>query len=286
MKIKEAVIMKKTSNELLLDFKRLLSFQKMSENTERTYFSVIRGFLNSSDTIDADSVLKWASRVSQFQKISTVSLYYSAMRRFLSFSNPEVLAEVKDRLKVKGHYKPIPRALSEEQLSRLWRRAVKAFDEDPRFVLIVGLCGYAGLRVSELRNLRLRDISIAENAIRVNGKGQKMRVIPIPRNVKPFLAEVVAKSENENNFIVTNKRGGQLTGQGITLLLHKLATKVGVDNISPHMLRHTAATRLLYRGVNIRIIQEFLGHSSLATTQRYLKVTAQDIKESLRKAKY
>ena len=278
--------MKKASNELLFDFKRLLSFQKMSENTEKTYFSVIRGFLSSSDTIDADSVLKWASRVSQFQKISTVSLYYSAMRRFLLFSSPEVLAEVKDRLKVKGHYKPIPKALSERQLNRLWRGAVKAFDNDPRLVLIVGLCGYAGLRVSELKNLRVRDISIAENAIRVSGKGRKMRVIPIPRNVKPFLAEIVAKSENENNFIVTNKWGRQLTSQGITLLLRKLATKLGIGNISPHMLRHTAATRLLYRGVNIRILQEFLGHSSLATTQRYLKVTAQDVKDSLRKVKY
>lgn len=272
-------------SDLLEQFETILRTQKLSQLTIKAYLSVARKLLEDVNEIDEKSVLSWARKIADSHKPATVNLYYSAIRRFLEETSPHVLLELKDKLKIKGRSSGIPKALSEQELSKLWKAAVKAFDKDQRLVLIVGLGGFAGLRVSELISLKMFNINLREDYILINGKGRKMRIVPIPSKLKPYIFKLESTLK-EQDYLLKNRAGEPLSIHGIEYLLKELAKKVHINNISPHILRHTAATILLKRGVNLRIVQEFLGHASLATTQRYLKVTINDMKESLKKAGY
>lgn len=272
-------------SDLLERFETILRTQKLSQLTVTSYLSVARKLLEDIDKVDEDSVLSWARKVADGHKPATVNLYYSAIRRFLEEVSPHVLLGLKDKLKIKGRSFSIPKALSEQELSKLWKAAVRIFDKDYRLVFIVGLGGFAGLRVSELISLRSSNINLKEDYILISGKGRKMRVVPIPSKLKPYVFKIIS-SMKENDYLLKNNAGKPLSVHGVAYLLKNLARKARINNISPHVLRHTAATILLKKGVNLRIVQEFLGHVSLATTERYLRVTIKDMKESLKKAGY
>jgi len=275
-----------TANDLLRRFETVLRAQKLSKLTIDAYVSVVEKFLTNVQTLDPESIMNWAQTIADYHKPSTVNLYYSAMRRFLEEISPQTLLILKDKLRVKGRSNIVPRALSEQQIMKLWHLATRYFERDHRLVLIVGLAGYAGLRVSELISLKVCNIRLDEDCITVNGKGRKTRVVPLPSKLKPYIAQIISQ-KHESDFLIENKKNGQrLSVHGIAYLLKKLASKAGIRQISPHVLRHTAATILLRKGVNLRIVQEFLGHASLATTERYLKVTVKDMKESLWKVGY
>lgn len=272
-------------SDLLERFEIILRTQKLSQLTVTAYLSVARKLLEDIDKVDEDSVLSWARKIADGHKPATVNLYYSAIRRFLEEVSPHVLFGLKDKLKIKGRSFSIPKALSEQELSKLWKAAVRAFDKDYRLVFIVGLGGFAGLRVSELISLKSSNINLREDYILINGKGRKMRIVPIPSKLKPYIFKVTS-SMKQDDYLLKNSTGKPLSIHGVAYLLKELAKKTNINNISPHVLRHTAATILLKKGVNLRIVQEFLGHSSLATTERYLRVTIKDMKESLKKAGY
>lgn len=275
----------KTDVDLLKRFEAVLRSQKLSSMTVRAYMSAVRKFTQSIEELNVEEILKWAETTAEGRKPSTVNLYYCAIRRFLEEVSPEILLDLRNKLKVKGRSSTIPKALSEREFLKLWNKAVKIFDEDYRQLLIVGLAGYAGLRVSEIRSLKVGHINLREDHILVNGKGRKMRIVPIPSKLKPYIFKIVPKLKEEESLL-KNLSGKPITSHGISYLLKNLAKKTGIKHISPHVLRHTAATNLLKKGVNLKIVQEFLGHSSLATTERYLRVTINDMKENLRKAGY
>lgn len=272
-------------SNLLKRFETVLRTQKLGPLTITAYLSVVRKLLEDINAIDEESILSWARKVADGHKPATVNLYYSAIRRFLEEISPGLLLELKDKLRIKGRSFSIPKALSEQELSKLWKAATKAFEKDYRLVLIVGLGGFAGLRVSELLSLKVSHINLKEDYILINGKGQKMRVVPIPSKLKPYILRITPFLR-EDDYLLKNNTGKPLSIHGVAYLLKKLARGVGIKSISPHILRHTAATTLLKKGVNLRIVQEFLGHASLATTERYLRVTISDMKESLKKAGY
>lgn len=272
----------KVNTDVFVRFETLLHSQKLSPLTITAYLSAVKRFLQDIDTIDYQSVLNWAGKIADHYKPSTVNLYYSAVRRFLEETSPQTLLKLKNKLKIRGMSSSIPKVLSEQELAKLWNRALKIYQHDCRPLLIVGLAGYAGLRVSEITSLRASHIHLKENHILVNGKGKKMRIVPIPSKLRPYISQVI-QSSTDDGYLLKNHSGGQLSIHGVSYLLKKLAKDAGVRCVSPHMLRHTAATTLLKKGVNLKIVQEFLGHTSLATTERYLRVTVTDLKESLKK---
>ncbi|MEM2874085.1 MAG: tyrosine-type recombinase/integrase [Candidatus Nanoarchaeia archaeon] len=170
--------------------------------------------------------------------------------------------------------KKVPIVLTKEEISRLIEVA-----ENPKHRLLVELMYSAGLRVSEVVNLKVRDIQLDENIGWVrSGKGAKDRFFNIAKGLRQRLEkEIVGKKPDEFLFSGKNEK---LSVRAVQAAIQKLAEKAGIKKeISPHTLRHSFATHLLEAGVDIRKIQELLGHADLSTTQIYTKVSATELKK-------
>ncbi|WP_154800296.1 tyrosine recombinase XerC [Cellulosimicrobium protaetiae] len=148
----------------------------------------------------------------------------------------------------------------------------------------------AGVRVGELAGTDVDDVDLAQRVVRVLGKGDKERVVPfgVPaaRALDRWLdvgrpALVTARS---GPALLVGDRGGRWGERQVRDAVHRLAADAGVDDVAPHDLRHSAATHLLAGGSDLRSVQEILGHSSLATTQRYTHVTAERLRSSFEQA--
>lgn len=145
-----------------------------------------------------------------------------------------------------------------------------------------------GLRVHELCNLKYSDLNLKQSAIRVMGKGKKERYIYITNSeVLTALSKyfrLLKQMKMASNYLFLNKSGHQLPTQAARNIVTKYTRLAGIDrNITPHAFRHTFATLLLEEGVDIKYIQEFLGHSSISTTQIYLHVSATSCKNIINK---
>jgi len=144
----------------------------------------------------------------------------------------------------------------------------------------------AGLRVSELVGLDVDDLDLEEGSVRVLGKGSKERVVPLGRYAREALESYLTRSRpslastSSRSALFLNLRGGRLTRQGCDQILRSHVKRAGVSKpVSPHVLRHSFATHLLEGGADVRVVQELLGHASVATTQIYTLVTEQHLRE-------
>ncbi len=145
----------------------------------------------------------------------------------------------------------------------------------------------AGLRISELVGLDVDDVDLDEGSVRVIGKGSKERVVPLGRYavtaLKGYLTRgrpVLARVGSSKGALFLNQRGGRLTRQGTSQILKRAASRAGLrKRVTPHTLRHSFATHLLEGGADVRVVQELLGHASVATTQIYTLVTRDHLRE-------
>jgi len=166
----------------------------------------------------------------------------------------------------------LPRTLPPEQTTLLLQ-PTHAESESRDLALLAVMYG-CGLRVSEVAGLNLADIDMGGAEIRVRGKGGKERVAPIPDGVHTLLSDYLDQrmghADINQQALFLNRSGGRLSVRGIQRMLKKRALATGADvSVTPHRLRHSFATDLLVGGVDLRAIQELLGHASLSTTERY-----------------
>ena len=180
----------------------------------------------------------------------------------------------------------LPRALTESEVERLLD-AIEGSDASARRDrAIVELLYGTGMRVSELVALSLDDVDRDAALIRVTGKGDRQRVVPIGRLAadaleawlaptgRSLLAPTTWASRDDQMAVFLNARGGRLSRQGAWGVVRKYATRAGLaKRLSPHVLRHSCATHMLDHGADLRTVQELLGHASLTTTQLYTKVS-------------
>jgi integrase/recombinase XerC len=144
-----------------------------------------------------------------------------------------------------------------------------------RDAAVLELLYATGLRVSELASLDLDDLDRARQTVRVLGKGRKERIVPYGRRAADALAVYISGRGAAGGALFTNRRGRRLTVRSIHTIVRRSAAACGITRrVSPHTLRHTFATHLLDAGADLRVIQEFLGHRRLSTTQRYAHVGA------------
>jgi integrase/recombinase XerD len=143
-----------------------------------------------------------------------------------------------------------------------------------------------GMRVTELITLNIDDVNLDDGFIRCFGKGSKERLIPIHeqaiRDLISYIQETRPQIANDNEKgLFVNLRGSRLTRQGLWLILKNYAKILGIENeISPHTLRHSVATHLLHSGkMNLRELQEFLGHVNISTTQVYTHLTSEHVRK-------
>ena len=226
---------------------------------------------------------------------ATVRRRFACLRSF--FRRLATLGQLQDplsswRLQL-ARRRRLPRTLARTEVSSLLVALKSAdmnmqFERDKVLALAIRLMVSTGIRVGELCKLRLEDISPDGSSLRIHGKGSRDRVAYIAdadlqRELQQFVRCRREKAVTGSLFV--NRCGSQMRPQSIRSRLRRYATEVGLARrVTPHMLRHTAATLLIETGVDIRFVQRLLGHSSIATTEIYTHVSDEALRSTLKRA--
>lgn len=215
---------------------------------------------------------------------TTIQRRQSSLKSFCRFLIREGIlpAALLSAFEPMGRHRSLPDHLTEGE----WQLVMERFREhpDPRGALLFALLGGLGLRVSEAVTLRAVDYSAAEQVLRVRGKGEKTRYIPIPPWLLPLLQNALpALTGHGPQWLFPGRGGRALTRQQAWNLVkrHSLASGV-MRPVHPHMLRHGFATRFLASGASLRVVQEFLGHADVRTTERYTHLNSDRLRRTVR----
>ncbi|MDR1085316.1 MAG: tyrosine recombinase XerD [Deltaproteobacteria bacterium] len=269
----------------------------LSEHTLAAYGRDVRGFLNylgrlglaGPEDILKEHVTDYLAELSAGKGLCSRSRsrHLSAVRGFLQFLTQENEIKANPAFRIPGpkQPKPLPKALSEEEILTLVTSPDIGTPLGLRNRAMFELLYAGGLRVSELLGLKLSQINLPEAFLRVFGKGAKERLTPIGQTAVEFLSLYLAKARPllakpaTDSTVFLNKFGAGMSRQYFWELISREAASAGLPPVSPHVLRHSFATHLVEGGADLRAVQMMLGHQSLATTEVYLKVSAKRLRE-------
>lgn len=214
---------------------------------------------------------------------TTIARHFAALKGLFKFALKENLIKSDPTISISTPKLPsrLPKALSISQMQELIKAVDKKNLVGYRDLAIVEFMYGTGCRISELTELDIDDLDLTERTVRLSGKGNKQRLVPVGEFAHTALNQYlvsarpnfVSGSATDTAAVFRNQRGGRLTRQGIWAILQKAATDAGIADLTPHSLRHSFATHLLEGGADIRVVQELLGHASVATTQIYTKIS-------------
>ena len=219
---------------------------------------------------------------------ASISRIISSIRTYYRFLSSENILDENPVLLINNPKLPkkLPDVLSEKEISLI----INAIQESSQFYqrdkAIIELLYSCGIRVTELCNLEMSNLFIDEDLIRVMGKGNKERLLPLGIRSKKYLDDYIKHSRNSHikksgsSFVFVSKNGNQLTRAMINIILNKWTQVSGLKkSVSPHKLRHSFATHLLEGGADLRFVQALLGHSDISTTQIYTHIDKHYLKE-------
>lgn len=283
--------------QLFLD--AMLIERGLSPETGQAYASDLKAFqawLTPAERADLASVDR--RRFTQFLmagrkeglKPATVARRLVSIKMFFRFLQVEGLVQqdLTQCLDSPKLWRHLPEILSPAQVDALLKAPDKKTAKGRRDRAILELMYACGLRVSELVNLQLHQLHFAEGYIRIRGKGNKERLVPIARfsakTVQSYIDEVrsglIVNDSEAGQVVFLSLNGRPLTRARIWQLIRELATTAGLPHgVHPHSLRHSFASHLLSAGAPLRTIQEMLGHADISTTQIYTHVDQQRLKE-------
>ena len=183
----------------------------------------------------------------------------------------------------------LPDVLDNEEIELMLQQIDRSKPEGERNVAIIEVLYGCGLRVTELVNLKISNIFFNDDFIRVTGKGDKQRLVPLggmaKKHILIYMNEIrihLKIQKGHEDFLFLNRRGKQLSRVMIFTIIKNLAEKSGINkNISPHTLRHSFATELIQRGADLRAIQDMLGHESITTTEIYTHLNQADLLDTI-----
>jgi integrase/recombinase XerD len=287
---------------LLDDFKSHLTFERqLSDNTTQAYGGDIADFLEYCEANEKDPLkitpefleqYNYQLRVLQKLETASVARKMQAIKCFYKFLLIEQRIEDDPTrfLKSAKLAQKIPTQLTREEMTRLLSFPAETYEEI-RTLAIIDLLYAAGLRVSELINLRLENVNTKEGWVLAFGKGGKQRFVPIHaeacRRIENFLQarEVKFASKTQvGSELFLGKNGKKLSRVSVWKDLESLGRKANLSQpLHPHLLRHTFASHLLQGGADLRSLQEMLGHANLTTTQIYTHLDVTDLKEKHKK---
>ena len=215
----------------------------------------------------------------------------SGIKQFFHYLLIEKIIEVdpSELLEMPSLGRKLPEVLSVEEIDTLIDAIDLSSNEGHRNKAILETLYSCGLRVSELVDLQFQHLFFDEGFIRVIGKGNKQRLVPVSPSVEKEISIYVDSIRNHldikkghESYVFLNRRGAKLTRVMIFTIIKNLADKIGLKkNISPHTFRHSFATHLLEGGANLRAIQEMLGHESITTTEIYTHLDENFLKEAI-----
>ena len=290
-------------NHLFLLFSNFCIRQGLSPHTIRAYRSDLQDFQkwrSSQDyqILDRETLGAWLEEMRNRnytpatikRKLATIKVALNWLEA-MNFIKKNPFHGFKILLKLP---KKLPRALSRSNLSALFRQAEQDVQNQAclrtkTIRLALELLFVTGIRVGELCSIKLQDIDLDSGVIKVNGKGSRERQVYVVNDNSLLLLSKYTKERAtyrpSTNTILLTSRGSAATPDFIRRNLHCLARHAGIKSrVTPHMLRHSAATQLLEQGVDIRYVQRLLGHSSISTTEIYTHVSNASLKACLKQA--
>ena len=269
----------------------LLIDKNYSKNTIDAYRNDLEMFnkfvnksINSIDDNDIKSYLKYLKDNKHNER--SIARNTSSLRSFYKFLiiNKHVKTNPMENITSIKLSKKLPDILTIDEINKILD--IKITDNySVRNKAMLELIYAAGLRVSELINLKTYDIDIEENIVRTMGKGNKERIIPIGEYATNALNSYLSirytfLKKEINDYLFLNNHGKKMTRQGFFKIIKKLAQDNNIKkDISPHTLRHSFATHMINNGADLRTIQELLGHSDISTTQIYTHVSTEKLKQ-------
>jgi integrase/recombinase XerD len=281
------------------DFFTYLAVEKgRSANTLSAYRRDLRRYLTflaaTGRTLDESSPDDVVAYVQALRReglapasVARMSVVVRGLHRFLLAEDHADLDPAAD-LETPGVPRGLPKALTEDEITRLIDAVAGDLPTDRRDRAILEVLYGCGLRISELCGLSLGDVDLGGSTMRVFGKGAKERVVPVGRLAAKALDQWLSprgrgelepvrwRRRGDAEAVFLNVRGGRLSRQGAWGVVHKYGDRVGLaDVLTPHVLRHSCATHMLDHGADIRTVQELLGHASISTTQIYTRVSTE-----------
>ena len=211
----------------------------------------------------------------------TICRHISSLRNFYKFllANNYVKDNPFDLIGNPKIEKKLPNFLYYNDLEKIMDIPDQNTDLGIRDELIIELLYATGVRVSELVNIKIKDIDFKEKSIRIFGKGKKERIVLFGDKALELINNYLNTREYSSEFLILNSRGDKITERGIRVVLDKNVKKSGVKtHVTPHTMRHTFATHMLNEGANLITVQELLGHENLATTQVYTHVSNERVR--------
>ena len=278
--------------ELFLD--SIWSESGLTENTLAAYGSDLNIFAkwlknkNLQDIVEADVALFLESRYKAGVSSRSSARILSSLRRFYGFLQRETLIENDPTALIEAPRigRTLPDTLSETDVDLLLDAPEITDVLGFRDKVMLELLYATGLRVSELIALKFEQVSFRQGFVRVMGKGNKERLVPVGEQAMEWLedymmgARVDILAERQCDFLFVTKRGSGMTRQAFWYVIKRYAKKAEITkHLSPHTLRHAFATHLLNHGADLRVVQLLLGHSDLSTTQIYTHVAQERLKK-------
>lgn len=265
-----------------------------SSYTIKEYIIHVKEFLFYCDenkidylNINKDIIIDYLKKIDNLSNKS-ISAILSSLRCFYNYLLDNKMIEVNYFKLISNPKleKKLPSFLSYEDI----RKVIDSIEEtDALFIrnkMIIELLYATGIRVSELKNIKIKDINFSEKSIKVMGKGSKERIVFFNNHSLIAINKYLENRGFNNDYLVLNNKGKEITVRGIELIIKNVIDKACLKvHVSPHTFRHTFATHMLSNGCPLKSVQELLGHASLSSTEIYTHITDDYIKSEYLKNK-
>ena len=295
-----------TTKTYLKHFLIYLEVEKnFSKHTIRAYNSDILSFLLWLDTtqIEETNHTKLKEYLIFIQRFNytktTLARKIAAIRTFYRFLYREKIIDVNPANSVHApkKNKSLPKFLSNTEIEQILNNIKIETPAGYRNRVILELLYATGMRISELSNLNFGNLNLEENEITVMGKGAKERIVLVSTRAKEFLQKYINNvrfmivedgqppEQTENSPVFINKTGYRLQPQSVRAAINDIVKKIELPKkVTPHVFRHSFATKLLENGADLRVVQELLGHASISNTQIYTHISTERLKEVYNKS--
>ena len=288
---------------VLLFLEKTITEKNLSKSSVYSYENDLKGFYDFLTKHDYsvlsctyDNIVLWIDllRKQSFEQ-STLSRKISTLKQFFNFLFEEkyIVANPAINIVAPKKNKVLPKFLGEEEVKKILNYLYinKGSFKNFQTLLLTELLYASGLRVSELVSMKLSNLSEDLNSIRILGKGNKERIIPIAKITKKILSQYLnssyflkLKASSENSWLFPSRKS-HITRQSYYNKLKSIAIKSGLksNKISPHMLRHAFASHMLKNGADLKVIQYLLGHEDISTVQIYTHINLKDSLKAIKK---
>ncbi len=266
-------------------FCEYLEFERgASANTVASYRADLKSWLafrrmsNIEDEVpDSAELARYLRHLASLSKSkSTIQRHAAALRTWKRFLEEEGFRQPdSERMPLPGKEKKLPQVLGEGEVERIIQACAGSSAMDRRDRALIETLYGCGLRASEACGLKLPDVDFSAGFLRVTGKGDKERIVPLVGTCRAVLERYVSETRPlfrpVGEVLFTTRSGNPMRREDVWRVVQKRGQKAGISlsRLHPHVLRHSFATHLLRRGMDLRTLQELLGHASIGTTERY-----------------